>query len=49
MRCQTICGGIGPENASWVAELTQENSLSQEYLAAVIDAYYGLWGGVERE
>jgi len=36
--------GIGPENASWVAELTQENSLSQEYLAAVIDAYYGLWG-----
>lgn len=34
--------GIGePE---WIAELTEENSLSQEYLAAVVDAYYGLWG-----
>ena len=36
--------GIGAENANWISELTQENSLSQEYLAAVIDAYYGLWG-----
>jgi len=34
--------GIGA--ASWIAELTTENSLSQEYLAAVIDVYYGLWG-----
>lgn len=34
--------GIGA--ASWIAELTNENSLSQEYLAAVIDVYYGLWG-----
>ena len=34
--------GIGaPE---WIKELTAENSLSQEYLAAVIDVYYGLWG-----
>lgn len=31
-------------SSSWIAELTAENSLSQEYLAAVIDVYYGLWG-----
>jgi len=30
--------------ASWIAELSAENSLSQEYLASVIDTYYGLWG-----
>ena len=29
---------------SWYDELSNENSLSQEYLAAVIDSYYGLWG-----
>lgn len=34
--------GIG--SASWIQELTQENSLSQEYLASVVDSYYGLWG-----
>ena len=34
--------GIGASD--WIAELTNENSLSQEYLAAVIDVYYGLWG-----
>ncbi|BDS11126.1 hypothetical protein [Aureispira anguillae] len=34
--------GIG--SASWIAELRAENSLTQEYLAALIDAYYGLWG-----
>jgi hypothetical protein len=33
--------------ASWITELTAENSLSQEYLASVIDAYYGLWGAFE--
>ena len=32
------------DSASWLSELTAENSLSQEYLAAVIDSYYGLWG-----
>ncbi|EAS40721.1 hypothetical protein [Photobacterium profundum] len=36
--------GGGDENQSWIQELTQENSLSQEYLAAVVDSYYGLWG-----
>lgn len=34
--------GIGATD--WIAELTAENSLSQEYLAALIDVYYGLWG-----
>jgi len=34
--------GIGA--TEWIDELTEENSLSQEYLAAVIDVYYGLWG-----
>ena len=27
----------------WYAELAAENSLSQEYLASVVDSYYGLW------
>ncbi len=35
---------IGEENKAWIKELARENSLSQEYLAAVIDSYYGLWG-----
>ena len=34
----------GMNAADWIDELTGENSLSQEYLAAVIDVYYGLWG-----
>jgi len=36
--------GRGDENQAWLEELRGENSLSQEYLAAVIDSYYGLWG-----
>lgn len=28
----------------WIAELRQEGSLAQEYIASVIDSYYGLWG-----
>ena len=35
--------GIGADR--WINELTEENSLTQEYLAALIDSYYGLWGG----
>ena len=34
--------GIGADR--WIHELTDENSLTQEYLAALIDSYYGLWG-----
>lgn len=33
----------------WIQELTQENSLSQEYLASVVDVYYGLWGAWTEE
>ncbi|WP_217696661.1 hypothetical protein [Photobacterium proteolyticum] len=36
--------GIGSENQDWIEELRDENSLSQEYLASVVDSYYGLWG-----
>lgn len=35
--------------SGWINELTQENSLSQEYLASVIDVYYGLWGAWTEE
>lgn len=35
------------EQASWLAELTAENSLTQEYLASVLDSFYGLWGAYE--
>jgi len=28
---------------SWYNELNTENSLSQEYLASVVDSYYGFW------
>ncbi|WP_448556781.1 hypothetical protein [Thalassotalea montiporae] len=34
----------GANRTSWLDELSDENSLSQEYLAALIDVYYGLWG-----
>lgn len=34
----------GMASPDWIAELTAENSLSQEYLAALVDSYYGLWG-----
>ena len=34
--------GMGADR--WINELIDENSLTQEYLAALIDSYYGLWG-----
>lgn len=34
----------GISASDWITELANENSLSQEYLASVVDAYYGLWG-----
>ncbi|NQZ22788.1 MAG: hypothetical protein HRT53_12120 [Colwellia sp.] len=37
------------DRADWVSELTAENSLSQEYLASVVDTYYGLWGAFDSE
>jgi|GEM_PF-806719 len=33
------------DDAGWYNELDAENSLSQEYLASLIDSYYGLWNG----
>ncbi len=35
---------IDPEVEDWINELRAEGSLAQEYIAAVIDSYYGLWG-----
>lgn len=32
------------ETSDWIEELRDEGSLTQEYLASVIDSYYGLWG-----
>lgn len=39
-----LWGNGNPDSADWIRELTAENSLSQEYLASVVDSYYGLWG-----
>lgn len=33
----------------WLRELEEENSLAQEYIASVIDSYYGLWGAFEEK
>ena len=32
------------QDREWFEELAEENSLTQEYLASLIDSYYGLWG-----
>lgn len=46
-------GADGSGSEPWIQdaynELAQENSLSQEYLASVIDSYYGLWGAWNEE
>ena len=45
-----MTGGLWPtpraqrETREWIEELREEGSLTQEYLASVIDSYYGLWG-----
>ncbi|MCH4890850.1 hypothetical protein EZV73_24940 [Acidaminobacter sp. JC074] len=33
----------GLSSKSWLDELAKEGSLEQEYIASVIDSYYGLW------
>jgi len=38
---------IDPEVSHWLAELKEEDSLSQEYIASVIDTYYGLWAAFD--
>lgn len=34
---------IEPGVAEWLEELREEDSLAQEYIASVIDSWYGLW------
>ena len=36
--------GLWGQDGAWIEELAREGSLTQEYLAALIDSYYGLWG-----
>ncbi|MCH9682092.1 MAG: hypothetical protein K0V04_11710 [Deltaproteobacteria bacterium] len=38
---------IDPGVARWIEELDAEGSLAQEYIASVIDSYYGLWGAFD--
>ena len=38
-----VAASWDPGALFWYNELDSENSLSQEYLASVIDSYYGLW------
>ncbi len=35
---------VDPGVTQWIQELRREGSLAQEYIASVIDSYYGLWG-----
>ncbi len=35
---------VDPGVEDWLADLEREGSLAQEYIASVIDSYYGLWG-----
>ena len=35
---------VDPSVSDWLDELEREDSLAQEYIASVIDSYYGLWG-----
>ena len=35
---------VEPGVARWLEELRREDSLAQEYIASVIDSWYGLWG-----
>lgn len=35
---------VDPQVGEWIEELEAEGSLAQEYIASVIDSYYGLWG-----
>ncbi len=39
----------GKQMQSWLHELKNEGSVTQEYLASVIDSYYGLWGAYEEK
>ena len=44
-RAEATAGTVWAIDATdWVAELRDEGSLAQEYIASVIDSWYGLWG-----
>ncbi len=38
---------IEPDVNDWIEELREEDSLAQEYIASVIDSYYGYWGAFD--
>ena len=38
---------IDPSVSDWLEELADEDSLAQEYIASVIDSYYGYWGAFD--
>ena len=38
---------VDPGVNEWIEELRAEDSLAQEYIASVIDSYYGYWGSFE--
>ena len=38
---------VDPHVRDWIKELAMEDSLAQEYIASVIDSYYGLWATFE--
>ncbi|MDA7936451.1 hypothetical protein N9B90_00760 [bacterium] len=37
------------DTQNWLRKLEEEDSLAQEYIASVIDTYYGLWGSFREE
>ncbi len=38
---------VDPHVKDWIEELRREDSLAQEYIASVIDSYYGLWAAFD--
>ena len=40
---------VDPHVKQWIEELRQEQSLAQEYIASVLDSYYGLWAAFDEE
>jgi hypothetical protein len=38
---------VDPHVEDWLEELAEEDSLAQEYIASVIDSYYGYWGAFD--
>jgi hypothetical protein len=38
---------VDPGVGEWIDELAEEDSLAQEYIASVIDSYYGYWGAFD--